>query len=68
VVTLTSADVGLIDTAPKDQFEVPLKLSEIGTLGAPLRELPLDCTSGEAVLPPLFKFHCVTCGPGTVTV
>ena len=41
-----SAAVGLIDTAPSDQFEVPLNVSDIGTLGAPDRVLPVAVTAG----------------------
>jgi hypothetical protein len=44
-----SAVVGLTETAPRAQFDVPLKVSEIGTLGAPLRLVPLPRTPGFAV-------------------
>jgi hypothetical protein len=46
LVTAMSAVVGLIETAPSDQFEEPLKVSEIGTLGAPDLLLPVPRTSG----------------------
>ena len=56
-----------MDTAPSDQLEVPLNVSEIGTLGAPARLLPVPLTPGFALFA-LFRFHCETWGPGTVTV
>ena len=68
VLTPISAVEGLMDTAPTDQFEVPLKLSDIGTLGAPERVLALAATSVVAPMFPLVKFHCCTCGPGIVMV
>src|SRR5438270_7779470 len=72
VLTPMSADVGLIDTAPRDQFELPLKVSDRGTLGAPVRLLPVARASGGSLLVPpapvLARFHCETCGPGMVTV
>ena len=40
VETPISAVLGLIEIAPNDQFDVPLKVSEIGTLGAPVRLVP----------------------------
>ena len=64
VVTPMSAVLGLIETAPSDQFDVPLNVSEIGTLGAPVRLLPTPRTPGF-VLFPRCTFHCETCGPGT---
>src|SRR5580692_5875025 len=62
-----SAVLGLIDTAPNDQLDVPLNVSEIGTLGAPVLDVPVARTSGF-VVPPLLAFHCDTWGPGMVTV
>ena len=62
-----SAVLGLAETAPRDQLEAPEKLSEMGTLGAPVRLLPLPVTSGGSA-PPDAVFHCVTGGPGTPTV
>src|SRR5579863_9546904 len=57
-----------METAPSDQLEVPpLNVSEIGTLGAPVRALPEAVTS-VLPLPPEFWLHCEACGPGTVTV
>jgi hypothetical protein len=53
VVTPISAVVGLIYTAPSDQFDVPLNVSEIGTLGAPVRVLAVPFTPG-------FVFPCGT--------
>src|ERR1700722_7080505 len=61
VVTPISAAVGLIETAPCDQFDVLLKTSETGTLGAPARVLPVPVTS-RALLPPVLRFHCEACG------
>ena len=58
VVTAMSAVVGLIETAPSDQFE-EVKVSEIGTLGAPDLVLPVPRTSGgETSAPELAAFHC----------
>src|SRR2546425_1819191 len=62
-----SAVVGLIDTAPSAQLEVLLNVSERGTLGAPVRVLPVPRTSGGAVAPE-FIFHRDAWGAGTVTV
>src|SRR5579859_1836739 len=63
-----SAVLGLIEIAPSDQFEVPPPIvSDIGTLGAPVRELPTAVTS-VLPLPAVFAFHCDTCGPFTVAV
>ena len=47
-----SAVDGLIDTAPSDQFDVPLNVSEKGKLGAPGRVVPLPAAawSGLATL------------------
>ena len=59
VLTPRSAVVGLIETAPSDQLELPLNVSEIGTLGAPVRLLPTPRTSGLVLFPDL-KFHCAT--------
>src|SRR5712691_8744683 len=67
VVTPMSAALGLTDTAARDQLDEPLKVSESGTLGAPVRLLPTPLTPGF-VLFPRCTFHCETCGPGTVTV
>ncbi len=61
-----SAVLGLIETAPSDQFEVPLNVSEIGTLGAPVRLVPLPLV--PVVLFALRAVHSETCGPGTVMV
>ena len=61
VVTDMSAVVGLMETAPSDQFEAPLKVSEIGTLGAPDLVLPVPRTSGgETGSTALSAFHCET--------
>ncbi len=58
----------MMETAPNDQFDVPpTKVSEIGTLGAPVREVPVALTPGFAVAE-LAVFHCDTCGFGIVTV
>jgi hypothetical protein len=62
-----SAVVGFIETAPIDQFEAPLKVSEMGTLGAPALVLPL-ARGSRLPLTPLVAFHCETCGAGTVIV
>ena len=60
MVTAMSAVVGLIETAPSDQFE-EVKVSEIGTLGAPDLVLPVPRTSGgEMGAPELSAFHCET--------
>src|SRR5579863_1734122 len=67
VVTPMSAVLGFTDTAPSDQFDAPLNVSEIGTAGAPVRLLPLEVTSGGSA-PPDARFHCDTCGPGMATV
>ena len=57
VVTAMSAVVGLIETAPSDQFE-EVKVSEIGTLGAPDLVLPVPRTSGgETGRAKLATFH-----------
>ena len=59
VVTAMSAVVGLMETAPSDQFEEPLKVSEMGTLGAPDLVLPVPRTSGgETGSKELSAFHC----------
>src|SRR5512141_3107783 len=63
-----SAVLGLIGIAPRDQFEVPLKVSEIGTLGAPVRLLPVAVTAGGSIPETVVRFHCETCGPETATV
>jgi hypothetical protein len=57
VVTAISAAVGLMDIAPSDQLEVVLKVSAIGTLGAPVRVLPVPWTSGGSAFP-LLALHC----------
>lgn len=73
VLTPISAAVGLIDTAPSDQLELALNVSESGTLGAPVRALPLPVTSGGSLAPQkpqavVVRFHSETCGPGIVVV
>src|SRR6202020_523094 len=60
-----SAVVGLIDIAPTAQLDVSSKSSAMGTLGAPLREVPTPLTPGFVLLA-LRAFHCETCGLGTV--
>ncbi len=57
VVTAISAVVGLIETAPCDQLDAPLNVSEIGTLGAPALVLPL-ARGSRVPLAPLTAFHC----------
>jgi hypothetical protein len=57
VVTAMSAVVGLIETAPSDQFEELLKVSEIGTLGAPDLVLPVPRTSGGETGTAKVSFH-----------
>src|SRR5262249_48983902 len=66
VVTPMSPSDGLIDTAPSDQLEVPLKVSDMGTLGAPERVLPAPLTS--VPLLPVLRVHCAVWELPTVTV
>src|SRR5216683_2352938 len=68
-LTVTSAWKGLTATATRDQLEVPLKVSDSGTLGAPARVLPVPRTSVVALLLVEFKFHRDVCvGPKALIV
>ena len=67
IVTPTSAWSGFTERAPNDQFEVPLRVSDIGTLGAPARVLPVARTSGFARLVKEGRFHrAVWLGPKVI--
>ena len=73
VVTARSALDGLMETAPIDQLEFALKVSESGTLGAPVRALALPVTSGGSLVAQkialhVVRFHSEACGPGMVIV
>ena len=57
VVTAISAVVGLMETAPCAQLDEPLKVSDMGTLGAPALVLPL-ARGSRVPLAPLTAFHC----------